>query len=67
VSPFGLWYRTRPLKCAIQRLIQGPLAMKLLDGEIAAGDLLTVDADMKKGTMTFERAKPKAAQVLLGA
>ena len=52
----------RPLKRAIQRLIQDPLAMKLLDGEIAAGDSLTVDADMKKGTMTFERAKAKAAR-----
>ena len=67
MSPFGLWSRTRPLKCAIQRLIHDPLAMNLLDGEIAPGDSLTVDADMKKGTMTFERAKAKAAQVLLWA
>ena len=55
-------FGARPLKRAIQRLIQDPLAMKLLDGEIAAGDSLTVDADMKKGTMTFERAKAKAAR-----
>jgi ATP-dependent Clp protease ATP-binding subunit ClpB len=55
-------FGARPLKRAIQRLIQDPLAMKLLDGEIAPGDTLTVDADMKKGVMTFERAKAKAAR-----
>jgi len=35
---------------------------KLHDGEMTAGDTLAVDADMKKGTMTFERAKAKAAR-----
>ncbi len=55
-------FGARPLKRAIQRLIQDPLAMKLLDGEIAAGDALTIDADLKKGTMVFEKAKAKAAR-----
>jgi ATP-dependent Clp protease ATP-binding subunit ClpB len=55
-------FGARPLKRAIQRLIQDPLAMKLLDGEIAPGDALTIDADLKKGAMTFERAKAKAAR-----
>jgi len=41
--------------------------MKFLDGEIAAGDSLTVDADMKKGEMPFERAKAKAARKEAGA
>jgi len=54
-------FGARPLKRAIQRLIQDPLAMKLLDGEIAAGDSLTIDADAKKGEMTFKRGKAKAA------
>ncbi len=31
--------------------------MKLLDGKVAPGDSLAIDADMKKGVMTFERAK----------
>ncbi|HUU13173.1 MAG TPA: ATP-dependent chaperone ClpB [Terriglobia bacterium] len=53
-------FGARPLKRAIQRLIQDPLAMKILDGEILSGDSLVVDGDMKKGQMTFERetAKP---------
>jgi len=36
--------------------------MKLLDGDILPGDTLTVEADMKKGAMTFERADAKAAR-----
>jgi ATP-dependent Clp protease ATP-binding subunit ClpB len=55
-------FGARPLKRAIQRLIQDPLAMKLLDGEVVPGDSLTIDADMKKGVMTFERAKAVAAR-----
>jgi ATP-dependent Clp protease ATP-binding subunit ClpB len=55
-------FGARPLKRAIQRLIQDPLAMKLLDGEVAPGDALTIDADLKKGEMTFAPAKVKAAK-----
>jgi len=55
-------FGARPLKRAIQRLIQDPLAMKLLDGEVVPGDSLTIDADVKKGTMTFTPAKAKAAR-----
>jgi type III secretory pathway component EscV len=36
--------------------------MKLLDGEVAPGDALSIDADMKKGTMTFTPSKAKAAK-----
>ena len=54
-------FGARPLKRAIQRLIQDPLAMKLLEGDFAAGDKIEVDADMKKGEMVFARAKAKAA------
>jgi hypothetical protein len=36
--------------------------MKLRDGEVFAGDTLTVDGDMKRGEMRFERATAKAVQ-----
>ncbi|MEO8725598.1 MAG: AAA family ATPase, partial [Acidobacteriaceae bacterium] len=36
-------YGARPLKRAIQRLIQNPLAMKILDGEVLHGDHVMVD------------------------
>jgi ATP-dependent Clp protease ATP-binding subunit ClpB len=52
----------RPLKRAIQRLIQDPPAMKLLDGGVLPGETVEVDGDLKKGTMTFVRAPAKAAR-----
>jgi ATP-dependent Clp protease ATP-binding subunit ClpB len=54
-------FGARPLKRAIQRLIQDPLAMKLLDGEVVSGDSLTVDADPKLAQMTFTRAEAAKA------
>jgi ATP-dependent Clp protease ATP-binding subunit ClpB len=38
-------FGARPLKRTIQRLVQDPLATRLLDGEIASGDVVSVDAD----------------------
>jgi len=45
-------YGARPLKRAIQRLVQDPLAMKILDGSVLHGDNVIIDAD-KKDTLTF--------------
>jgi ATP-dependent Clp protease ATP-binding subunit ClpB len=47
-------FGARPLKRAIQKLIQDPLALKILDGEVLHGDHVVVDADKKAGKMTFE-------------
>jgi ATP-dependent Clp protease ATP-binding subunit ClpB len=55
-------FGARPLKRAIQRMIQDPLAMKMLDGEIMPGDSLAVDADLKKGEMVFEKEAVKTAK-----
>jgi len=41
---FDPTYGARPLKRTIQRDIQDPLAMKLLDGEVREGDVVKVDA-----------------------
>jgi ATP-dependent Clp protease ATP-binding subunit ClpB len=38
-------YGARPLKRTIQRLIQDPLAVKILEGEFKEGDRINVDAD----------------------
>jgi ATP-dependent Clp protease ATP-binding subunit ClpB len=48
-------YGARPMKRAIQRLIQDPLAMRILDGEVKPGDEVLVDADSKSGEMKFVR------------
>jgi len=52
-------YGARPMKRAIQRLIQDPLALKILDGKVLPGDTVEVDADPKEGTMKFASKKAK--------
>jgi len=47
-------FGARPLKRAIQKLVQDPLAMKILDGAVLHGDHVIVDADKKAGKMTFK-------------
>jgi ATP-dependent Clp protease ATP-binding subunit ClpB len=47
-------YGARPMRRAIQRLIQDPLSLKLLAGEYLAGDTVLVDADAE-GKLTFGR------------
>ena len=47
-------YGARPLKRAIQRLVENPLALRLLEGEFAEGDTIRVDA--QNGELVFERA-----------
>jgi ATP-dependent Clp protease ATP-binding subunit ClpB len=50
-------FGARPLKRAIQKLVQDPLALKILDGEILHGDHIIVDADKRAGKMKFEVSK----------
>jgi len=47
-------FGARPLKRAIQRLVQDPLALKLLEGEFSDGDTVTVDAEGDQ--IVFHRA-----------
>ena len=46
-------YGARPLRRAIQHLIQDPLALKILDGEVLHGDHVKVDADAREPKMVF--------------
>ena len=52
-------YGARPLKRTIQRIVQDPLAMQLLEGRFSDGDMVVVDA--KGGGLTFANAKSQAA------
>ncbi len=54
---YDVQYGARPLKRAIQRLIQDPLALKILDGEVLHGDHLVVDADVREREMKFQVAR----------
>jgi len=53
-------YGARPLRRTVQRLVQDPLAMKILEGGVLPGDHVLVDWDRRAGTMKFERAKEAA-------
>ena len=53
-------YGARPLRRTIQRMIQDPLAMQILEGAILPGDHIRVDRDGKKDVMKFERVPAKA-------
>ena len=52
-------YGARPLRRTIQRLVQDPLAMQILEGGILPGDHVKVDRDGKKDGMKFERVAQK--------
>ncbi|MBS1786348.1 MAG: ATP-dependent chaperone ClpB [Acidobacteria bacterium] len=54
-------YGARPLKRAIQSLIQNPLAMKLLGGEVKPGETLTVKGDLENNQMIFVAGQSAAA------
>jgi ATP-dependent Clp protease ATP-binding subunit ClpB len=52
-------YGARPLKRTIQRLVQDPLAMRILEGEFKEGDQIVVDVE--GGEITFAKARAGAA------
>jgi ATP-dependent Clp protease ATP-binding subunit ClpB len=54
-------YGARPLKRAIQRMVQDPLAVKILDGSVRHGDHVVVDAG--KSGLTFAVGAPEHAAV----
>ena len=53
-------YGARPLRRAIQKLVQDPLALKILDGEVLPGDKVKVDAGPKDDEMKFRRETASA-------
>jgi len=46
-------YGARPLKRALQRMVENPLAIRLLEGDFADGDFIRVDA--QDGDLVFEK------------
>jgi ATP-dependent Clp protease ATP-binding subunit ClpB len=47
-------YGARPLKRALQRLVENPLALRLLEGEFDEGD--TIRVEVADGELVFEKA-----------
>jgi ATP-dependent Clp protease ATP-binding subunit ClpB len=57
---FDPHYGARPLKRAIQRRVQNPLAMRLLKSEFKPGQ--TVEVDAEGGTIVFRAVAPELAE-----
>jgi ATP-dependent Clp protease ATP-binding subunit ClpB len=49
-------YGARPVKRVIQRLVQDPLAMRILEGEFPEGSKIQADAHPSGDSLVFERA-----------
>jgi ATP-dependent Clp protease ATP-binding subunit ClpB len=54
-------YGARPLKRTIQRLIENPLATKILQGEFKEGDTVVVDVDKNKEFVFTKKQRKKVA------
>jgi ATP-dependent Clp protease ATP-binding subunit ClpB len=55
-------YGARPLKRGIQRLVQNPLALAVLEGEYVEGDRVRVDRSKDGSRLTFERVPGGVAE-----
>jgi ATP-dependent Clp protease ATP-binding subunit ClpB len=53
-------FGARPLKRAIQRLLQNPLALAVLEGKYAEGDVIRVDRAPSGNALTFAKASVPA-------
>jgi ATP-dependent Clp protease ATP-binding subunit ClpA len=51
-------YGARPMRRAIQRLVQDPLALKVIQGDFADGDVILVDAKDGASELEFSRLAP---------
>jgi ATP-dependent Clp protease ATP-binding subunit ClpB len=54
-------YGARPLKRAIQTMIENPLAQEILSGKFMSGDVIRVD--VRNDELVFEKSERSAAQV----
>jgi ATP-dependent Clp protease ATP-binding subunit ClpB len=55
-------YGARPLKRAIQRLVENPLALRLLEGDFADGDAIRIDAHGDE--LVFEKVEAAAPAIV---
>jgi ATP-dependent Clp protease ATP-binding subunit ClpB len=55
---FDPQFGARPMRRAIQRLVQDPLALKVLTGEFVEGDRVIVDAAPGEAELQFRKSQP---------
>ena len=59
---FDQAYGARPLKRAIQRRVQNPLALAILEGEFGEGDTLRIGCNAETGGFEFSRVSVTAVE-----
>ena len=52
-------FGARPLRRTIEKRIQNPLALRLLEGQFTEGDTIEIDLDAKTQELAFKKAGPK--------
>ena len=62
VQGYDPLYGARPLKRAIQSLIQNPLAIKMLSGEVKPGETLVIKGNADSGKMEFSSGQGASAK-----
>jgi len=55
---FDPQYGARPMRRAIQRLVQDPLALKLLNSDFVTGDTVLVDVGPQPDALAFSKVVP---------
>ena len=58
-------YGARPLRRALQRFVENPLAKMLLSGELEEGDAVTVD--LEDGSLSFRKAEAASMAAVVDA
>jgi ATP-dependent Clp protease ATP-binding subunit ClpA len=59
-------YGARPLRRTIQRLVQDPLALQILQGMVLPGNHVRVDRDGQGDAMRFDRTPSKQPAAAAG-
>jgi ATP-dependent Clp protease ATP-binding subunit ClpC len=59
-------FGVRPLRRAVQRYVENPLANRILSGEFGHGDTVLVDIDEASNALTFTKAEARVGEVVSG-
>jgi ATP-dependent Clp protease ATP-binding subunit ClpB len=59
-------YGARPLRRTIQRMVQDPLALQILEGKVLPGEQVRVDRDASGEKMKFEKVEAKQPAAAAG-
>jgi ATP-dependent Clp protease ATP-binding subunit ClpA len=57
-------FGARPLRRAVQRFVENPLANRILSGEFGHGDTVKVDIDDDLKGLTFTKVETRVEEVL---